>query len=143
MDFQFIWVEFPYHVRPMADLEAFGELIRDLREKRGMSQDRLARAMGVGRVTITDIELGKRRTMPTLMVIQLAEALAVAPGMLLEYLGVTQSEAEPMQLRWLVQQLDERNRRVLTELGYALLRVQQDQPQTEDPPGARPAPKGR
>jgi transcriptional regulator with XRE-family HTH domain len=57
----------------------FGQALKELREKRGLSQERLADAMNVHRNTIALVERGARN--PSLEMIQrLAKALSVKPG---------------------------------------------------------------
>jgi len=61
----------------------FGELIRLLRERAGLSQEEFAEKVGIHRTYIGGIERGERN--PTLLTIcRLASALGVSPKRLLE-----------------------------------------------------------
>jgi len=61
----------------------FGELIRLLRERAGLSQEEFAEKVGIHRTYIGGIERGERN--PTLITIcRLASALGVSPKQLLE-----------------------------------------------------------
>jgi transcriptional regulator with XRE-family HTH domain len=69
------------HPEKMDRQENFGQKVRQLREAKGWSQEDFAEASGLHRTYISGIERGTRN--PTLIVIwQLADALAVSPGML-------------------------------------------------------------
>jgi len=124
----------------MSDLERFGYFVRELREKAGLTQDELARKVGTSRPTITSIERGYRRYIPTHLVIKLGAGLGVPPGTLLAELGITPSESSAMTFAWLAEELDDPNRRRLAAIGIALLTEQRRPPQTEPPATGRRAP---
>jgi transcriptional regulator with XRE-family HTH domain len=114
----------------MVDLVALGELIRDLREARKMKQDELGRRVGMSRPNISLLERGSIKFPKIEKLKAIAEALEVPPGELFARAGISQPDAELGTLAWLAEQLDVPNRRRLIEIGHALLRVQQDPPQT-------------
>ncbi len=61
------------------DLAGFGSVLRELRGRRGVSQERLGHEAGSGRTYISQLERGQRG--PSLkMVFRLAEVLGVAPA---------------------------------------------------------------
>ena len=60
-------------------LRAFGDRLRELREKRELSQERLSELGGMNRNYVSDVERGRRN--PCLWnIVRLAEALDVAPS---------------------------------------------------------------
>lgn len=60
-------------------LKAFGERLKELREKRDLSQVRLSELAGMNRNYVGDVERGKRN--PCLgNIVKLAEALDVSPA---------------------------------------------------------------
>ena len=60
-------------------LKLFSERVRELREKRGISQQKLSELAGLNRNYVSDVERGRRN--PCLgNIVKLAEALDVAPG---------------------------------------------------------------
>ena len=60
-------------------LKAFGERLKELREKRSLSQVRLSELAGMNRNYVGDVERGKRN--PCLgNIVRLAEALDVPPS---------------------------------------------------------------
>ena len=60
-------------------LKLFSERVKELREKRGVSQQRLSELAGLNRNYVSDVERGRRN--PCLgNIVKLAEALDVAPG---------------------------------------------------------------
>jgi len=126
----------------MSDLEQFGYFVRELREKAGLTQDELARRVGTSRPTITSIERGYRRYIPTHLVVKLAAGLGAAPGLLLGELGITPSESSAMTFAWLAEELDDPNRRRLAAIGIALLQEQKHPPQTAPRSSVRPGRSG-
>ena len=63
--------------------QRFGDNVRRLREKAGLSQDAFADLVGVHRTYMSGIERGKRG--PTIRVVEkIATALGVRPGSLLD-----------------------------------------------------------
>jgi transcriptional regulator with XRE-family HTH domain len=63
-------------------LDAFGAAVRELRQRRGLSQEALARIAELERTYLTEVELGKRNV--TLLNIgRLAVALGVGVGELM------------------------------------------------------------
>lgn len=59
--------------------KVFGARLRELREEREMSQQRLADLTGLGRTYISDVERGARN--PCLVnILKLSDTLRVAPG---------------------------------------------------------------
>jgi len=60
-------------------LKLFSERLKELREKRGISQQRLSELAGLNRNYVSDVERGRRN--PCLgNIVKIAEALNVAPG---------------------------------------------------------------
>ena len=60
-------------------LKLFSDRVRELREKRGISQQKLSELAGLNRNYVSDVERGRRN--PCLgNIVKLAEALDVAPG---------------------------------------------------------------
>jgi transcriptional regulator with XRE-family HTH domain len=60
-------------------LKLFSDRMKELREKRGYSQQRLSELAGLNRNYVSDVERGRRN--PCLgNIVKLAEALDVAPG---------------------------------------------------------------
>lgn len=121
--------------------ETLGQLIARGRKDAGLTQEELARRVKTSRPTITSIERGYRRYISTSLVIKLAAALEVPPGLLLAELGIKPSDAAQATFQWLAEQLDDPNRRRLTAIGIALLQEQTHQPPTEHPRRARPEPQ--
>lgn len=67
-------------------LAAFGERMRELRSRAGLTQDGLADAAGMDRKTVNRMEMGRHSpNIPALLA--LASALAVLPGALLDPLA--------------------------------------------------------
>lgn len=64
-------------------LRQFGERVRELRQKRGLSQEELARAAGLHRTYVSDIERGKRNV-ALMNIARLARALGKSVGELTE-----------------------------------------------------------
>ncbi len=60
------------------DSKLFGEKLRELREKRGLSQQELAELSGVHRNYVSDVERGQRNAC-LVNILRLATALRVAP----------------------------------------------------------------
>lgn len=67
----------------MDTLKKFGERVRELRIKKGLSQEELAEISGLHRTYISSLELGKRNV-SLINVFALAKALGVAPDKLLK-----------------------------------------------------------
>lgn len=63
----------------MTDAELFGERIRELREKRGLSQEKLAQASDLTTSFVSTIERG-RKTPSLTTVLKLARGLKVDAG---------------------------------------------------------------
>jgi transcriptional regulator with XRE-family HTH domain len=66
--------------------KAFGQRVRDLRAREGLSQDGLAHTSGIHLTSIGRIERGGREPRLT-TILKLAEGLGVKPGELTEDLG--------------------------------------------------------
>jgi transcriptional regulator with XRE-family HTH domain len=64
-------------------LRQLGKRIKELREKRELSQEALSRASGVHRVYISGIERGIRN-LTVLHLVSIAKALKIRPGALLD-----------------------------------------------------------
>lgn len=60
----------------------FGQRVREARRARGMSQAVLARRIGVGRTSVTNIEKGQQH-IPLHLLVLLAQAVGTAPAALL------------------------------------------------------------
>jgi transcriptional regulator with XRE-family HTH domain len=70
----------PYPTDPL--LDAFGAAVRELRQRRGLSQEALAKIAEVERTYLTEVELG-RRNVTLINVGRLAVALGVGVGELM------------------------------------------------------------
>jgi transcriptional regulator with XRE-family HTH domain len=68
----------------MDTLKAFGQKVRDLRIKKGLSQEQFAELAGLHRTYISSLELGKRNV-SILNVVALANALNISPDKLLKF----------------------------------------------------------
>ena len=67
----------------MNELKHFGEKVRELRMKKGLSQEQLAESSGLHRTYISSLELGKRNV-SLINIHALAKALGVSPDKLLK-----------------------------------------------------------
>ncbi len=67
----------------MDTLKKFGERVRELRVKKGLSQEQLAELSGLHRTYISSLELGKRNV-SLVNIYALAKALGVTPDKLLK-----------------------------------------------------------
>lgn len=67
----------------MDTLKHFGDKVRELRTKRGLSQEQLAELSGLHRTYISSLELGKRNV-SLVNIYTLAKALGVTPDKLLK-----------------------------------------------------------
>ena len=67
----------------MDELKQFGEKVRELRTKKGLSQEELAELSGLHRTYISSLELGKRNV-SLINIHALAKALGVSPEKLLK-----------------------------------------------------------
>ena len=67
----------------MNELKQFGEKVRELRTKKGLSQEELAELSGLHRTYISSLELGKRNV-SLINIHALAKALGVSPDKLLK-----------------------------------------------------------
>jgi len=67
----------------MDTLKHFGDKVRELRMKRGLSQEQLAELSGLHRTYISSLELGKRNV-SLINIFALAKALGVTPDKLLK-----------------------------------------------------------
>lgn len=78
---------------------AFGELVRGYRTSKGWNQEQLAKAVGLMRTSISNIESGRQNVSLELF-ISMANALDVAPpDFLIELLGnMGQSEAREIDI---------------------------------------------
>ncbi len=67
----------------MDTLKKFGEKVREVRIRRGLSQEELAELSGLHRTYISSLELGKRNV-SLINIYALAKALGVTPDKLLK-----------------------------------------------------------
>ena len=67
----------------MDTLKRFGDKVRELRIKKGLSQEQLAELSGLHRTYISSLELGKRNV-SLINIFVLAKALGVTPDKLLK-----------------------------------------------------------
>lgn len=67
----------------MDTLKRFGDKVRELRIKKGLSQEQLAELSGLHRTYISSVELGKRNV-SLINIFALAKALGVTPDKLLK-----------------------------------------------------------
>jgi transcriptional regulator with XRE-family HTH domain len=78
----------------MVDAEVVGNIIRTLREERGLSQEVLSGFAAIGRTHLSMIERGERK--PTLETIfRLANALSMKPSQLVREIEVALGERMP------------------------------------------------
>ena len=126
----------------MVSYETLGSAIRDARERAGLTQEELGRRIGVSRPTISLLENAVTRHPRMDHILAIEHVLELAPGTLFDAAGLKMPESAGAQVNWLAQQLDERNRRVLVELAFVLLKVQQDQAQKGPRSTGRPARSG-
>lgn len=68
----------------MDALKRFGQKVRELRTKKGVSQEKLAELSGLHRTYISTLELGKRNV-SIKNIYKLAKALEVLPDELLKH----------------------------------------------------------
>jgi len=66
--------------RKEIDLMPLNKKLKELRESRGMTQEELSRASGVGRVTISRIETGELENTTVGTISKLASGLSVNEG---------------------------------------------------------------
>jgi transcriptional regulator with XRE-family HTH domain len=93
-------------IQPEEGLEKqLGEVVREIREERDISQDRLAREMATDRTTISVIERGLRSPYVRTLV-QIAAALNVKPSEFFRRLEVRMGDS------WRTAQTHSRKRRV-------------------------------
>ena len=111
------------------DLEALGDVIREERERQGMTQAELGRRVGLSRPSISLLERGSTKFPKIATLEAVATALGLPPQALFERAGVTMPDAAAGQVRWLAEQLDKPNLRRLIAIGHALLQEQQGRPQ--------------
>ena len=67
----------------MDTLKRFGDKVRELRIKKGLSQEQLAELSGLHRTYISSVELGKRNV-SLINIFALAKALGVTPDKLIK-----------------------------------------------------------
>jgi len=67
----------------MNELKQFGEKVRELRTKKGLSQEELAELSGLHRTYISSLELSKRNV-SLVNIHALAKALGISPDKLLK-----------------------------------------------------------
>jgi len=67
----------------MDTLKRFGDRVRELRIKKGLSQEQLAELSGLHRTYISSVELGKRNV-SLINIFALAKALGVTPDKLIK-----------------------------------------------------------
>ena len=67
----------------MDTLKRFGDKVRELRIKKGLSQEQLAELSGLHRTYLSSLELGKRNV-SLINIFALAKALGVTPDKLLK-----------------------------------------------------------
>ncbi|WP_164763006.1 helix-turn-helix domain-containing protein [Paenibacillus humicus] len=60
--------------------------IRELRKARGWTQKDLSDRSSIGRTTLTQYETGKRKKMPLVIAVPIADALDVSPRDLFEWI---------------------------------------------------------
>jgi transcriptional regulator with XRE-family HTH domain len=84
----------PYRAERARLLRAFGAKLRAARERRNLSQERLARIADVHRTHVSALELGQREPSLTTLLI-LADRLGLEPGALLEGLFVPRERKAP------------------------------------------------
>jgi transcriptional regulator with XRE-family HTH domain len=61
--------------------QRFGDYIRKMRERAGISQEELAMRIGIGRISVVNVEAGRQRVLLA-DVERYAWALAIAPDLL-------------------------------------------------------------
>jgi transcriptional regulator with XRE-family HTH domain len=87
------------HDTTYSDTVAFGQRLRTLRTKQGVSQDTLAETTGIHATAIGRLERGTRE--PRLKtILRLADGLRTQPGKLLDYLGERRLTPEEFEQRF-------------------------------------------
>lgn len=114
----------------MLDLEALGEVIRDERERQGMTQAELGRRVGLSRPSISLLERGSTKFPKIATLEAIAAALNLPPHALYERAGIAVPDAGTGQLQWLAEQLDRRHLTLLLRIGHELLQEQQGRPKS-------------
>ncbi len=86
-----IWskVKFPGSVYLALVARALGKIIKDAREKAGLSQSALARASQIAPNVVSRIEAGKRPNLQFVTVARLAKSLGLSLGHLAEQVGIS------------------------------------------------------
>lgn len=92
-------------------MQTLGTRLKAEREKRGWTQEVLARKAGVGATTITDIETGRSRA--TTKLVDIARALAVNPQWLETGKGPRQSPPGPENTYVAAESLEDLARKML------------------------------
>lgn len=107
----------------MADLVALGNLVREGRELKRMTQADLGKHLSISRASIGLLESGGTKYPRIDQLTAIADILDIPPSALYQLAGITLAPAAPAQLSWLASQLDEEGIEILIELGHALLRA--------------------
>jgi len=76
------------HTQGMSDLQRFGQLIRETRQRRGLKSEELAQRIGVSKSVMSYIETARTKSMPEPeLLTRLALALGLSKRTMLEALG--------------------------------------------------------
>ncbi|RJR43984.1 MAG: XRE family transcriptional regulator [Desulfobacteraceae bacterium] len=100
--------------------EMIGRRIREIRTKKGLTQEELAEKMGMGPKYLSSIERGKEN--PTLnTLIALAESLDVAMGEMFNFVELEDTSKLPVRIREMIKGASEKELKVILKVVSAVL----------------------
>lgn len=98
-----------------------GRHIAALRDRRGLTQAELGKAIGLSRQRVTQLEAGRKAWPSPEIFNALAKVLDVPVQELLRAGGLTLPDSSHEQLDWVISQMDDDGREQLADIGRALL----------------------